>query len=175
MLISSQFRLIVAGVVLSLLLGGVAVTTWTIQNWRHGIKLEQQARIHSSVLNKLTLEAVAQQRAEYGKRLVLEERLQSQEQIHYREFSNAQKNQARIRDRLSTADLRLSVLLDTNAYASNCAMSATAAAGGVVYGTTAAELDAAHAERIIRITDAGDQGLIALAACQAYIKEVSSQ
>jgi hypothetical protein len=29
------------------------------------------------------------------------------------------------------------------------------------------------AQRIIAITDAGDQGLIALAACQAYVREVS--
>lgn len=28
-----------------------------------------------------------------------------------------------------------------------------------------------HAQRIIGITDAGDEGLIALAACQAYIRE----
>ena len=33
--------------------------------------------------------------------------------------------------------------------------------------------DPAHAQRIIGITDAGDQGLIALAACQAYAREVS--
>jgi hypothetical protein len=32
----------------------------------------------------------------------------------------------------------------------------------------------AHAQRIIGITDAGDQGLIALATCQTYAKEVST-
>jgi hypothetical protein len=53
-------------------------------------------------------------------------------------------------------------------------MSATTATGGVVHGPTRAQLDPAHAQRIIGITDAGDQGLIALGACQAYAKEVSA-
>ena len=53
-------------------------------------------------------------------------------------------------------------------------MSATPATGGVVHGPTRAQLDPTHAQRIIGITDAGDQGLIALAACQAYAKEVST-
>jgi hypothetical protein len=44
----------------------------------------------------------------------------------------------------------------------------------MVHGPTRAQLDPAHAQRIIGITDAGDQGLIALAACQAYAKEVST-
>ena len=38
-----------------------------------------------------------------------------------------------------------------------------------------ARLDPAHAQRIIGITDAGDQGLIALAACQAYVREVTAK
>jgi bifunctional ADP-heptose synthase (sugar kinase/adenylyltransferase) len=71
-------------------------------------------------------------------------------------------NQGRLRDRLATADLRLSVLLD-----------ATSATGGVVYGERAPDLTPVHAQRIIDITDAGDQGLIALAACQTYAKEVA--
>jgi hypothetical protein len=36
-----------------------------------------------------------------------------------------------------------------------------------------ARLALAHAQRIIGITNAGDQGLIALKACQAYVREVS--
>jgi hypothetical protein len=46
-------------------------------------------------------------------------------------------------------------------------------AGGVVHGGARARLDPAHAQRIVAITDAGDQGLIALAACQAYVREVA--
>jgi hypothetical protein len=43
----------------------------------------------------------------------------------------------------------------------------------VVHGRARAQLGPAHAQRIVAITDAGDQGLIALAACQAYVREVS--
>jgi len=50
---------------------------------------------------------------------------------------------------------------------------ATTSAGGVVHGGTSDRIDPAHAQRIIGITHAGDQGLIALAACQAYVREVS--
>jgi hypothetical protein len=51
---------------------------------------------------------------------------------------------------------------------------ATASTIGMVYGATRAQLDRTHAQRIIGITDDGDQGLIALAACQAYAKTVST-
>jgi hypothetical protein len=76
--------------------------------------------------------------------------------------------------RIATADLRLSVLLDATTSAGNGSLSATTATGGVVHGPTRAELDPAHAQRIIGVTDDGDRGLIALAACQAYAKEVST-
>ena len=52
-------------------------------------------------------------------------------------------------------------------------MPASAAAVGVVHGGTRARLDPAHAQRIVAITDAGDRGLIALQACQNYVKEVA--
>jgi hypothetical protein len=78
----------------------------------------------------------------------------------------------RLRDRLATADLRLSVVLaDAN---SSCPVSTTATTGREVHGPTRAELAPANAQRIIGITDADDQGLIALRACQAYAKEVST-
>jgi len=90
------------------------------------------------------------------------------------ELRDAQINQARLRDRLATSDLRLSVFLDAADSAGGCAVPAATGAGGVVHGGTRARLDPAHAQRIIGITDDGDQGLIALAACQAYVREVSN-
>lgn len=48
-----------------------------------------------------------------------------------------------------------------------------AGTGGVVHGAVRAQLDPAHAQRIIGITDDGDRGLIALQACQAYVREVT--
>ena len=96
------------------------------------------------------------------------------EQAHYRALTNEQTQQARLRDRLATADLRLSVLLDATDSVGRDGVQATTGTGCVVYGTARAQLDPAHAQRIIGITGDGDQGLIALQACQAYAKEISA-
>ncbi|MGF6329603.1 hypothetical protein ABH909_002481 [Pseudomonas sp. BS3782 TE3695] len=172
-LIPAPYRLLANGILLIALAGGSAALAWQVQDWRYGRQLEQQARLQAESLNQLTLAAAAQQQAEQDKRLALEQRLSASEQTHYRALSDAQRDQGRLRDRLATADLRLSVLLDATATAGTDSVSATTATGSVVHGSTRAQLDPAHAQRIIGITDAGDRGLIALAACQAYAKEVS--
>ena len=172
-LIPAPYRLLAKGVLLVLLVGGFAAITWQVQDWRYGKQLAEQARLHTETLNELNQASAEQQRAEQDKRLALEQRLATSEQIHYRAFSDVQRDQGRLRDRLATADLRLSVLLDATSDAGNRSVSATTATGGVVHGPTRAELDPAHAQRIISVTDDGDRGLIALAACQAYAKEVS--
>ncbi|WP_052676500.1 lysis system i-spanin subunit Rz [Pseudomonas sp. 2(2015)] len=112
------------------------------------------------------------QGAEQARRRALEDRLQANDKIHHQELTNAQATQARLRDRLATSDLRLSVLLATPSQGSGCGVSATTGPGGVVHGATRAELDPAAAQRIVAITDAGDQGLIALRACQAYVLQL---
>ncbi|WP_442109157.1 lysis system i-spanin subunit Rz [Pseudomonas sp. NUPR-001] len=108
------------------------------------------------------------QKGEQGRRQVLEARLKSLDETHFKEFSDAQKNISLLRDRLATADLRLSVLLATPSGGSG--VSATTNAGGVVHGAARGELDPAHAQRIVVITGDGDEGLIALRACQAYVR-----
>ncbi|MBC3436049.1 lysis protein [Pseudomonas sp. BW16M2] len=105
----------------------------------------------------------------------LEDRLQAQDQTHWKEMNDAQQAQARLRDRLATADLRLSVLVDAGSVAAqSCGggVRAPAGTGSVVDGALRAQLDPAHARRIIAITDEGDQGMIALRACQAYVREI---
>ncbi|WP_416195350.1 lysis system i-spanin subunit Rz [Pseudomonas sp. 10S4] len=154
-------------------MAGSAAGTWKVQDWRYGRQLAEQTRLQGETLNELTLAAAAQQRNEQDKRLALEQRLSASDQTHYKELTDAQTNQARLRDRLATSDLRLSVLLDAADPASGCSVSAGTGAGGLVHGTSRARLDPAHAQRIIGITDAGDQGLIALAACQAYVRELN--
>jgi hypothetical protein len=76
--------------------------------------------------------------------------------------------------RLATADLRLSVFLNTAASGGSSGVSATAGTCGVVHGGARAELAPAAAQRIVAIAGDGDQGLIALAACQSYVKEIVS-
>ncbi|EJZ58445.1 Bacteriophage lysis protein [Pseudomonas fluorescens R124] len=151
-----------------------AVSAWQFQDWRYGEQLAEQARLHADTLNQLTQAAATAQQAEQDKRLALEQRLAASEQTHFEKMTDAQKNQDRLRDRLATSDLRLSVLLDATDAAKGCGVPATAGAGGVDHGAVRARLDPAHAQRIIAITDTGDRGLIALQACQAYVKAVSS-
>jgi hypothetical protein len=171
-LIPAPYRLLLSTVLMATLAGGSAAIAWQVQDWRYGKQLAEQARLHTETLNKLALASVAQQRAEQDRRLALEQRLATSEQTHYRALNDVQRDQSRLRDRLATADLRLSVLLDATTGAGNGSVSATTATGGVVHGPTRAALDPAHAQRIIGITDEGDRGLIALAACQAYVKTI---
>jgi hypothetical protein len=168
---STALKLALVGVLALLLLtaGGV----WTVQDWRYGKQLAEQSRLHGVDLTVISNAAAARVRADQEKRLDLEQRLAASDRSHHETLTNAQKDQERLRDRLATADLRLSVLLDTTDSAGGCSVPTGTAAGIVVHGGARARLDPAHAQRIVGITDAGDQGLIALAACQAYVREVS--
>jgi hypothetical protein len=166
----AAMKVAVPGVLALLLL--TAGATWKVQDWRYGQKLGEQAGLHKDDLTAISNAAAAQQRTEQDKRLALEQRLAASDLTHHEALTNAQKDQARLRDRLATSDLRLSVLLAEDS-TGGCSVPAGTGAGGVVHGGARARLDPEHAQRIIGITGDGDQGLIALAACQAYVKEVS--
>nr|DAD69892.1 MAG TPA: Rz lysis protein [Siphoviridae sp. ctGO42] len=149
-----------------------AAGTWQVQDWRMGKKLAEQAGLHKDDLAAITNAAAAQARAEQDKRLALEQQLAGQDQQHTRELSDAQRNQAALRDRLATSDVRLSVLLDAADSASGCNVPSTPGAVGVVHAVARAQLDPAHAQRILAITGDGDNAIIALRACQAYVREI---
>ena len=162
------------GQILAAILLAMVVTaagTWQVQDWRYDGRLAEQAGLHKDDLAAVSKEAAAQARTEQDKRLATEQQLSAQDQQHTRELSDAQRNQAVLRDRLATSDLRLSVLLAEDS-ASGCDVPAASGAAGVVHAARRAQLDPAHAQRIIAITDAGDQGLIALRACQAYVRAI---
>jgi hypothetical protein len=147
-----------------------AGSAWQFQDWRYGKQVAEQEQLHAETLNQLTQVAATAQQAEQDKRLVLEQRLAASEQTHFRKMTDAQLNQ----DRLATADVRLSVLLDATDLAKGCGVPATTSAGGSVdHAAVRARFDPAHARRIIAITDTGDRGLIALQACQDYVRHVS--
>ncbi|MFJ2531968.1 lysis system i-spanin subunit Rz [Pseudomonas helmanticensis] len=158
-----------------LLAAAAFAAAWQFQEWRYERQLAEQARLNAEVLNQLTQTVAAAQQAEQDKRLALEQRLAASEQTHYRALSDAQRDQDRLRDRLATADVRLSVLLDAGDLAPGCNVPATAGAGSVDHATVRARLDPAHAQRIVAITDTGDRGLIALQACQAYVRALAPE
>lgn len=144
---------------------------WQVQDWRYDGKLAKQAGQFQTDLDTIGNAAAAQARAEQDKRLATEQQLAASDQQHSKELSDAKRNQALLRDRLATADVRLSVLLAEDS-ASGCDVPATPGAVGVVHAARRAQLDAAHAQRIVSITDTGDEGLIALRACQAYVRAI---
>ncbi|MEX5546107.1 lysis system i-spanin subunit Rz [Pseudomonas pergaminensis] len=162
--------------ILAAILLSMAITaggTWQVQDWRYDGKLAKQAGQFQTDLDAIGDAATARARAEQDKRLATEQQLAAQDQQHTKELSDAQRNQALLRDRLATADVRLSVLLDATDTASGCEVPAAPGTVGVVHAARRAQLDPAHAQRIIAITDAGDRGLIALRACQAYVNEIT--
>lgn len=163
------------GGALLLILGlmvGSAWTAWTWQANAYGQQLAAKETVYQTERTHLANANSALIIAEQGKRLALEQWLAASDQAHYRALTDEKTKQERLRDRLATADLRLSVLLDTTPATGSDGMQTTTSPGGVVHGTARAQLDRAHAQRIIGITGDGDQGLIALQACQSYVKEI---
>ena len=159
-------------IILALMVGS-AWAAWEWQANAYGQQLAAKEAAHQTERTNLANANSAQILAEQGKRLALEQWLAASDQAHYRALTDARTTQTRLRDRLATADLRLSVLLDATD-ADDCdGMQTTTGPGCMAHGTARAQLDPAHAQRIIGITGDGDQGLIALQACQAYAKEVS--
>ena len=156
------------------LMAGSAWAAWTWQANAYGQQLAAKEAAHQTERTNLANANSALILAEQGKRFALEQWLAASEKAHYRALTDETTKQARLRDRLATTDLRLSVQLDAAATGSN-AVQTTTCTSGVVYGAHRARLDPAHAQRIIGITGDGDQGLIALQACQAYAKEASSR
>jgi hypothetical protein len=174
-LIPPALRPWAVALVLLAITGAAAGGAWQVQDWRYGKELAKEAGKVDQAALKRAEDALAALAIEQGKRLALEGRLKTNDETHHKELSDAKTAQQRLSDGLATATVRLSVLLAAGpGRAGGDGLSATASAGSVVHGATRAELDPAHAQRIISITDAGDQGLIALAACQAYAKEVST-
>ena len=154
------------------LMAGSAWAAWAWQANAYGQQLAAKEADHQTERTNLANANSAQILAEQGKRLALEQWLAASDQAHYRVLADEKTKQARLRDRLATADLWLSVQLD--AAATGCdGVQTTTRTGCVVYGPRRTQLDRAHAQRIIGITGDGDQGLIALQACQVYAQKVS--
>ncbi|MDG9874995.1 lysis protein [Pseudomonas juntendi] len=179
-----NWRVALLAVAVGLYAGGRGAWMWQASDY--GKQLAEQAtgyvqqladkdRAYGREREEAAAAALEQLAEQKSQRKDLEDRLQEQGKTNWKEMSDAQQIQARLRDRLATADLRLSVLVDTGAFATpgcDSGMREAAGTGGVVHGAVRARLDPAHAQRIIGITDTGDRGLIALKACQAYVRTV---
>ena len=158
---------------LGLALGGRGAWLWQANDY--GKQLATKDGEYTREREAAAVAVLEQLQEQQDQRDALQQRLQTQSQAHYLELKRAQDDRKILRDRLATADVRLSVLIanPSDAQGGGCGVPAAAGAGGVVYGPIRAELDPAHARRIVDITGYGDEGLIALKACQSYIKNIT--
>lgn len=158
-----------------LIAGAGAAATWTAQDWRYGNELANQEARASKEAARVAEATAGQLKQEQDQRLALESRLTTAEQTHYKALTDEKKARQLLSDRLATADVRLSVLLSVGpGRPGSAGVSSATGAGGVDHGSARAELDPAHAQRIVGITGDGDDGLTALAACQGWVREVLS-
>lgn len=158
---------------LGLAMGGIGAWLWQANAYE--TLLAKQAEAYGEEREAAVVAVIDQLQQDQERRRALEDRLQADEQTKHKELRDAQQAQARLRDRLATADLRLSVLLSATAQVSGGGVPATTSACGLVHGGSRAELDPAHAQRIVAITGDGDEGLRALQACQGYVRKVTEQ
>ncbi|SDU57614.1 hypothetical protein SAMN04489801_4617 [Pseudomonas mandelii] len=112
-----------------LLVLATAGVTWKVQDWRYGKQRAEQAGLHQDDLTAVSNAAADQMRANQDKRLAIEQRLSASDETHHKELKDAQTNQARLRDRLATSDLRLSVLLAEDPGSGDPVLAGTAAVG----------------------------------------------
>lgn len=167
-----NWRLAALALLLGLLVGGRVAWQWQANDYNG--RLAKQAEEHAQERAAAASAALDHLQAERAARAALEQNLQASSETHYKEMEDGKKERQRLRDRLATADVRLSVLVAAGAAeGGQCGVSAAASTGGVVYGPSRVELDPAHAQRIVGITGDGDDGLRALAACQDYARGVS--
>jgi hypothetical protein len=155
---------------LGLAMGGIGAWLWQANAYE--TLLAKQAETYVTEREAEAVAVLDQLQQDQERRRALEDRLQADEKTKHKELRDAQKARDRLRDRLATADLRLSVLLAATAQGSGGGVSAATGTCDVVHGTARAELDPAHAQRIVAITGDGDDGLIALRACQAYVRDI---
>lgn len=172
-LIPAQYRAWAVALFLLLVAGLGAAGAWRVQAWRYEAQLSEQSATVARDAELRAKDVLAWLDEAAGKRQALEGRLKANDETHFKELSGVQQNQKSLTSRLATSELRLSVLLAaTGAQSGSGGLQAAAGSSGVVHAGARAELDPAHAQRIVAITSDGDEGLTALAACQGWVREV---
>lgn len=167
-----NWRLAILALILGLVVGGRLAWRWQVNEY--GKQLAQVSADNALQLGRASAAALAKLQEIQAARSALEAHLQTESATHYKEMKDAQEDRKRLADRLATANVRLSVLVDNAVFpsGSDCGLSAAAGAGRVVHGSARVQLNPAHAQRIIGITGDGDDGLKALAACQGYVRAI---
>lgn len=174
-LIPARLRLpVAAGLALTLLFGAASLG-WVVQGWRMGERLAERDKTHAQTLGRIQSAAALETQRAHDKRLMLEQQLQASSQTQYRKLTDAEDKAARLRDRLATAELRLSVLTaapGTTDSTHRAPVPGTIDPRRLVDGAERADIDRGAAQRIVGITGRGDRAIIALGMCQEYVQTI---
>lgn len=140
-----------------LIAGLVACGVVMYAGWQ---KIERQAIQLDQAIGKIeTLEAAAESRRNTIRLLA---DLDTQ---HTQERERANQTNASLRADVAAGKRRLSVL------ATSCSTAGSGTAAGLGHAEARAELDPAAAERIVRITNDGDDAIRALSALQEWVSK----
>lgn len=173
MLIPTRYRWLLGGGLILTLLLGAASLGWVVQGWRLGEQLAERDKTHAQALGRIQSAAALETQRGHDKRLLLEQQLQASSQTQHRKLTDAEDKAARLRDRLATAELRLSVLTAAPGATDSthrAPVPGTPAPGRLVDGARRADIDRAAAQRIVAISQRGDRAIIALGMCQDYVR-----
>ncbi len=174
-LIPARYRWLAGGGLVLTLVLGAASFGWVVQGWRLGQALAERDQAHAATLARLHHAAARETRRAQDKRLALEQRLQASSQTQYRRLGDAEQKAARLRDRLATAELRLSVLTaepGADSAGHDVQLPTAARTGRLVDGTGRADIDRGVAQRLVAITQRGDRAIVALGMCQDYVRTI---
>lgn len=157
--------------VLLCLLIGLAVG-WTVNGWRLDATLNAERQAHSDTLGEVARASEAHLRTQQEQRLLLEQRLADLDTTQYKELTDAQEENDRLRGLYTAADSELKRLrIDVKVARADAIVSATTSPGGVGDGTSVELTDrAGRAVWDIRAGIIRDQAK--LAYLQKYVKEI---
>ena len=103
--------------------GAGAWGAWSVQDWRYGNAMAQQETKAATKAKDIAEATASQLKREQDQRLALEGRIKTDEATHYKVLTDEKKARQLVLDRLATADLRLSVLLDAADPTGGCSVS----------------------------------------------------
>lgn len=171
----TRVEAVIVAVCGAVLVAATAALVWIWQERKYEAQLNKKDATYQSqmaAIAKATAEEF-QRRAEQRKDL--EQRLSADESLKYGELQSAKKTNQALRDRLSTAELRLSVVLKAGPAGScNGQVSGTTTGTSLDDGTVRGYLQPETATAILDIGSDADRCAIKLKALQDREREIQS-
>lgn len=148
-----------------------AFAAWAVQDWRYGEQIADLKREHAEQLGEIAKEGAEQARAalDWKDRA---EKATAEIDARQQENDRVKAENARLADELRTGARRVFVAAKCPAAAGSSKVPGAAPAARVDDEGARAELDPAVAQRMVGITDDGDDAIRELTALQDYVRGV---